>query len=304
MKTFRLLLTLAFLAPAIAGFSQQQATYAQYMFNGLAINPAYAGSQGALSVNFLSRFQNVGLPGAPNTQTLAIHSPIANQRFAVGFLAVHDQIGVISQTGINGIYAYRIPVGKNATLSLGLQIGMAAYRADYSQLSVYQSDVIFATDVRQNRLNFGGGVYYSNATSYVGLSMPHMANNVFERKGSLETVYQSVPIILTAGHVFEISRILKVKPNFLFKAVDGRAVELDLNANFLFDEVVWLGVSYKFQNAVALLTQLQVTDQLQVGYSYSITTGAIQQAELGSHELLVQYRFKYSAKGVVTPRYF
>ena len=34
------------------------------MFNGLAINPAYAGSHGALSANFLYRFQNVGLPGA------------------------------------------------------------------------------------------------------------------------------------------------------------------------------------------------------------------------------------------------
>jgi len=51
-------------------------------------------------------------------------------------------------------------------------------------------------------------------------------------------------------------------------------------------------------------TELQLTDQLRVGYSYAITTGAIQQAELGSHELLVQYRFRYSAKGVITPRYF
>ncbi len=298
------ILAFAFSLLACYGYSQQQATYAQYMFNGLAINPAYAGSQEALSVNFLTRFQNVGLPGAPNTQTLAIHSPIAGQRFAVGFLAIHDKIGVISQTGVSGIYAYRLPLSNRGTLSFGLQIGMAAYRADYTQLDIYQSDVLFASDVRQNRLNFGAGVYYSTQTSYLGLSMPHMMNNIFERKGSFETVYQSVPVILTGGHVFDISRMVKVKPNFLFKAVDGRVVELDLNANFLFDEVVWVGVSYKFQNAVALLTELQVTDQLRIGYSYSITTGAIQQAELGSHELLVQYRFRYNMKGVITPRYF
>jgi type IX secretion system PorP/SprF family membrane protein len=286
------------------GYSQQQATYAQYMFNGLAINPAYAGSQEALSVNFLSRFQNVGLPGAPNTQTLSIHTPIAGQRFAVGFLAIHDKIGVISQTGISGVYAYRLPLANGATLSFGLQIGMAAYRADYTQLDIYQSDVLFASDVRQNRMNFGAGVYYSTQKSYLGLSMPHMMNNIFERKGSFETVYQSVPVIVTGGHVFDISRVVKVKPNFLFKAVDGRAVEIDLNTNFLFDDVAWVGVSYKFQNAVALLTELQLTDQFRVGYSYSITTGTIRQAELGSHELLVQYRFKYSMKGVITPRYF
>src|SRR4051794_37943724 len=121
------LLAFAFLIVGHCSYCQQQATYAQYMFNGLAINPAYAGSQEALSVNFLTRFQNVGLPGAPNTQTLSIHSPIAGQRFAVGFLAIHDKIGVINQTGISGIYAYRIPLPNKATLSFGLQIGMASY---------------------------------------------------------------------------------------------------------------------------------------------------------------------------------
>ena len=64
--------------------AQQQATYAQYMFNGLAINPAYAGSHEALSASFLARFQNVGLPGAPTTQTVAIHTPLASQRVARG----------------------------------------------------------------------------------------------------------------------------------------------------------------------------------------------------------------------------
>jgi energy-converting hydrogenase Eha subunit B len=56
----------------LSGFTasaQQAATYSQYMFNTLAINPAYAGSQEALSVTALGRFQNVGLSGAPNTQT-------------------------------------------------------------------------------------------------------------------------------------------------------------------------------------------------------------------------------------------
>src|SRR5882757_1540025 len=133
MKRGRHLFTLLFLTISFCSHGQQQATYAQYMFNGLAINPAYAGSQEALSVNFLSRFQNVGLPGAPSTQTLSVHSPIAGQRFAVGFLAIHDKIGVISQTGVSGIYAYRLPLANKATLSFGLQIGMAAYRADYTQ---------------------------------------------------------------------------------------------------------------------------------------------------------------------------
>ena len=284
--------------------AQQHATFSQYMFNGLAINPAYAGSQGALTTNLLTRFQNVGLPGAANTQSFAVHTPLMNDKIALGLLVVHDKLSVISQTGVNGIYAYRLPMTNDATLSFGLQMGFSSYRADYTSLDRYQPDILFDQNVRQTRPNFGAGVYYYSKLWYAGLSMPHMVNNIFDRSDNYKTVYQNVPIMVNGGYVFTLSRMLKLKPNFLFKWVDRRAVELDINANFLFDEVLWLGFSYKFSNAANVILEMQVTDQFRFGYSYSITTGPIRKAELGSHEVLLSYRFKYFSKGIVTPRYF
>lgn len=286
------------------GNAQQQATYAQYMFNGMAINPAYAGSHEALSASFLSRFQNVGLEGAPTTQTFSAHSPLVNQRMAVGFMVVHDKIGIIGQTGISGVYAYRIPMLNGANFSFGLQAGIGMYNARYSQLDTFQPDILFAEDVRQTRPNFGAGVFYSANSWYAGLSIPHMINNVFTRSTNFKTVKQANPIIVSGGYVFTINQMFKVKPNFLFKLVDERPVELDVNAHLLFDEVLWFGLSYKFSNAFTMMTELQVTDQLRFGYAYSVTTGLIRTAELGSHEILLNYRFKFNMKGVVTPRYF
>ncbi len=304
MKQNYLLLICFLLVVSTRGVAQQQATLSQYMFNGLAINPAYAGSQGALNATVLSRFQNVGLPGAPNTQSFAIHTPLVNERVAVGLLVVHDKLSVIGQTGVNGIYAYRIPTLNGGSFSMGIQAGFSSYRADYSKLDVYQPDVIFSQDVRQTRPNVGAGIYYSTKMWYAGISMPHMVNNVFQRGNNFQTVYQSVPLIVSGGYVYEINRMMKIKPNFLFKYVDKRAVELDINANLLFDEVLWVGVSYKFSNAINWLLQVQVTDQMRFGYSYSATMGPIRHAELGSHEAMVSYRFKYFSKGIVTPRYF
>ncbi len=285
-------------------FSQQQATYAQYMFNGLAINPAYAGSHEALSVSFLSRFQNVGLDGAPNTQTFSVHSPLVNQRMALGFMVVHDKIGVIGQTGINGMYAYKIPLTDQSTLSFGLQAGIGIYNARYSQLETFNPDPLFAEDVSQTRPNFGAGVYYRHTNWYGGVSMPHMMNNVFSRGSNFRTIRQATPIILSGGYIFTINRMMKVKPNFLFKVVDERPVEFDLNTHLLFDEVLWVGVSYKFSNAFTLMSEVQVNEQLRFGYAYSVTTGPLRTAELGSHEMLLSYRFKFNMKGIVTPRYF
>jgi type IX secretion system PorP/SprF family membrane protein len=291
--------------------AQQTATYSQYMFNTLAINPAYAGSHEALSVTALARFQNVGLDGAPNTQTFSAHSPLVNSRVGVGLLVIHDELSVIGQTGVHFSYAYRLPIKKDkSTLAFGLQGGMSMYNAQYTKLDLYNnssnglSDPIFNQDIRDSRPNFGAGVYYSNQTSYLGLSMPSMLNNVFDRGTDFTTVYQNVPIILTGGHVFTLNRMLKLKPNFLFKMVDGQPVEFDINANMLFDEVIWFGLSYKSSKQVVMITQFKINDQLQFGYSYTITAGPIRTVELGSHEVMLNYRFWFNKKGVVSPRYF
>ncbi len=283
--------------------AQQVATYAQYMFNGLAINPAYAGTHDALSASFLERFQNVGLKGAPQTETFSIHSPLVNKRVGLGLLIVHDKVAVTEQTGLSFIYAYRIPLNKNSILSLGVQGGAVWYKAGYTDLQLLQNpDYVFDQNVRQVRPNVGAGIYYYNKLGYLGLSMPHMINNVFNTGGA--TVYQNVPVILNGGYVFTLNRMLKLKPNFLLKVLDGKPVELDINANMLFDEVLWFGVSYKSSKTVAMLTELQLSDQFRFGYSYQITAGPLSVAELGSHEVMVNYRFKYFKKGIVTPRYF
>jgi type IX secretion system PorP/SprF family membrane protein len=291
--------------------AQQVATYSQYMFNGLAINPAYAGSHDALSMTALGRFQNVGLSGAPNTQTFSAHSPLINKRVGLGMLVIHDQLSVISQTGVHFSYAYRIPIKKDkATLSFGLQGGMSMYNAQYSELELYNNssngtpDPVFNQDVREARPNIGTGIYYKTELSFLGLSMPSLLNNVFDRGMDYTTVYQSVPIILTGGHVFPINRILKLKPSFLFKMVDGQPVEFDLNANILFDEVLWVGLSYQSSKQIMLLTQFKINDQLQFGYSYTISAGPIRTVELGSHEVMLNYRFWFNKRGVISPRYF
>lgn len=286
-------------------FAQQQATFAQYMFNGLAINPAYAGEHKALSFSILSRFQNIGLPGAPNTQSFAVHSPLVDQRFSIGALVVHDRIGIIDQTGVSGVYAYRIPVADHVSLSMALQGGYSFYRANYAELDTYQPDPVFTQNISQNRPNIGAGAFLSKQQVwYVGLSSPHLLNNVFTRGADLATVRQNVPIMLSGGYVVGLTRKLKFKPNVLFKMVDNRPVEVDLNANFLFDEVLWVGLSFRSSKALNAMTEIQLTDQLRLGYSYSAAFGPIRQIEIGSHEFFVGYILSYKMKGVVSPRYF
>ena len=298
------LLLLSFIFSSL--FGQQQATFSQYMFNGLAINPAYAGSQEVMSMTALARYQSLGVPGAPNTQSFSAHSPLLNNRAAVGLLVVHDNIGVIDQLGINAIYAYRIHFDEKRTLSFGIQGGVSIYDANYTELELPPgvSDPAFNEDVKSTRPNFGFGVYYSSDVFYAGASIPQLVNNVFERGSDLNTVVTDNPIIITGGYVFTLSRTFKLKPSTLLKLVDFVPVEYDLNLNLLIDEVLWVGASIRTFNAIDLIVDMQLTNQLRFGYSYAITSNSFNQVDLGSHEFMINYRFKFPKDRVITPRHF
>lgn len=305
----RILLGSGFLLICQLAYAQQEVMFTQYMFNGLALNPAYAGSHEAVSMTFLARDQWSGLDGAPATQTFSIHSPIKNKRIALGLNVIHDKITVFNQTGVNATYAYRIPTEKG-TLSMGLQLGFTSYKADFQDLTLFppdSDDPAFSQDASKIMPNFGAGMYYYTDRFYLGLSVPQMINNSlsedivnFDSDARQERHY-----FLTSGYVFDLTGSVKFKPNILFKVVGGAPIEMDLNANFLFSEVLWLGLSWRSMADFDALLEVQLTDQLLLGYSYDFATITdLRRVNSGSHELMVNYRLRYSKKKVVTPRFF
>jgi type IX secretion system PorP/SprF family membrane protein len=93
-----LLLAATTLAPREAA-AQQDPQFSQYMFNLLALNPAYAGSAERLSLKALSRHQWVGFEGAPTTQTLTAHAPVFRQAIGLGGTLMRDEHGPVTQYG-------------------------------------------------------------------------------------------------------------------------------------------------------------------------------------------------------------
>ena len=57
----------------VCASAQQDPEYTQYMYNTMAVNPAYAGSTGTIEAALLYRSQWVGMPGAPETQSFSPH---------------------------------------------------------------------------------------------------------------------------------------------------------------------------------------------------------------------------------------
>ena len=94
-------------------FGQQDPMFTKYMFNSLVFNPAYAGSKDHMYLGLLHRTQWYEINGAPSTQTITLHTPLKNDRVAVGATMVNDKIGPTNNLGANLVYAYRIPLQKD-----------------------------------------------------------------------------------------------------------------------------------------------------------------------------------------------
>ena len=69
-KLIIIIATVGFFTPQLK--AQQDPMLSQYMFNGLYINPAYAGSHKYWSSTLSYRNQWVGLEGAPSTAIAAV----------------------------------------------------------------------------------------------------------------------------------------------------------------------------------------------------------------------------------------
>ena len=92
----------------VTSFAQQDAQFTQYMYNTINVNPAYAGSRGALSMFALHRTQWVGLDGAPVTNTVSINTPINLSNLGLGVSLINDKIGPTTENAISADLSYTI----------------------------------------------------------------------------------------------------------------------------------------------------------------------------------------------------
>lgn len=278
------------------GYAQQQAMYTQYMFNTLAINPAYASVDESLTITGLSRLQWVGYKGAPKTQTVSIHSPVGVSNTFIGALLINDQLGeVLRETGGYFTLSQRVEVGNEAYLAVGINGGVSSFKANYSEL-YGESPESINDPVFQNsssmRGNFGVGVMYFSNKYYLGLSSPHFYQRDFTSFNKESAGSNIKPhYLFQAGTLMEFSYDFKFKPNVLVKYVNGSPMQVDLNANVLLREKLWLGASYRSVDSFDLLASYFITPDVQFGYSYDFAHTELSKVQKGSHEIMLKFRF-------------
>lgn len=328
-KILGLIIGAAALLGTKAANAQQDAQFSQYIFNGLYINPAYAGYREQWNVNAFYRNQWTGFPGAPKSVSLAADGTIANNRAGLGFQIVNDVLGAQTNNSLYANYAYRIPLGINEyegkTLSLGFGVGVLQNRLNINMLDPNQQGDPTVLSAAKTKImpDAKVGVFYNSDHFYVGASASNLITNSWNRKDDIKGLYV-VPKLhwyFTAGGLVTLSDDVSWKPSLLLKDDLAGPTSLDLNSMFLLQKFLWVGASYRtaissFYSKPAFATNLQksadvvglvefmVNDKVRIGYAYDYSLNGATTQRYSTHEISVGFLFPNKQRAMLSPRYF
>jgi type IX secretion system PorP/SprF family membrane protein len=292
---------------AVAGYAQQDAQFTQYMYNTININPAYAGSRGALSVFGMYRTQWVGLDGAPETACFSVNTPLNSSTVGIGVSVVNDKIGPTNETNISADFSYTLQTSANFKLSFGIKGTANLFNLDMTKLNPEdQGDPQFQDLDNKFSPNVGAGVYWHSDKAYIGFSVPNFIETSKYDDNDIAIYTDRISYYLIGGYVFNLDKVqyIQFKPAVLAKMISGAPLQVDISANFMFMEKFTVGVAYRWSASVSAMAGFQITDGLYLGYGYDRETTKLNNYNSGSHEIFVRYEFFKNNTRLTSPRFF
>lgn len=322
----KILITIGICVASLLSMAQQDAQFSQYMFNGIYINPAYAGYKEQLNLHSFYRDQWVGVKGAPKTFSFALDAIANNGNVGLALQVMSDKLGAQNTLSAYANYAYRIRLNDSGSSRLAFGIGGGIVQqgidgSKFNPIDQNDQDIPIGTEniiVPDARI----GAFYSDNRYYAGLSADNLisqyaAEDQFRTKG----IPKPKPhYYLTAGMLVPLTEGILLKPSFLLKDDRGGPTSLDLNSFVLFGERIWVGASYRTgiklynkdylqndltkQNALVGMVEFFATNQLRIGYAYDYNLNKTSNFNNGSHEISIGFYFKNKSTRMLNPRYF
>lgn len=293
--------------------AQQVPHYTQYMFNPLNYNPAYAGNKAILSAALIYRNQWTGIEGAPKIVTASVHSPLKNKSMGAGFEISSDKIGPVNNLKVQATYAYRMRLSRisKGKLGFGLRAGIHRFDYNWDEIHYKESGDAISGVGRQNYTvpTFDFGVYYHKTNvTYSGIAFSNINSpkigigDEVQRTTDAAKLYSMVTLIY--GRIIELNDRVVFRPSGLMRANFNSTPLLDINASFLFDQAIWVGVSYRTNSSVAAILEYEINEQFKIGYSYDYSFSNLGNYHSGSHEIFLGYNFNVFRSRMRSPRYY
>lgn len=318
------LLAIACIFALYSANAQQVPQFSQYLRNQYMVNPAAAGVYDFVDLTIGGRMQWLGFDDAPKTSYLYVSSPLSKKsrvrynpgirissgpvrnpeiktgklKHALGGQLVADQYGAFRQLRASVTYALHVPVSRNYNLSFGTNVGISnrSFLADRAQTlnmltgAAYVDntyDNFVANTGSQNTLDVGAGLYLYSKKVFFGISADQLTKD-FVKFGNVQTAFDpNMHFQGTAGVKIPVSRDLTIMPAVLAKYTQSAPVSIEGSLQFEYKEWLWVGASFRNQDAVVAMAGLNISERFKFGYSYDFNISKMQNYSSGGHELVL-----------------
>ncbi len=275
--------------------AQEDPSNSLYLFNLLNINPAYAGSRGTLSITTGFHKQWVGVPGSPRTSTFSMDAPINEHHLGLGLQLYDNRIGLEHTSGINGSFSTMLNFADDEFLSLGLQGGILNYRIDRTSVALpFQDDPAFQYNTNVMIPTAGAGAYYQRPKFYASLSAPSLLVSTVNLNKIVSVnspSLKNLQVILTTGIGAQLSDDIELKPSVYLRWMNGKVFDVHVNSSIWYKDLISLGFSYRYNDAILGIFELKINNKLSFGYSYASSIGDRGIFSQGTHEAIIRFDF-------------
>lgn len=297
----RILTTAIVLLIGFAAKAQQDPQFTQWFNDKQSFNPAAVGIRDGNCISGFFRNQWTGFDNQPTSVLLnyagKINRPMLKGGMGISFF--NDKLGQETNNIFRGMFAYHMNAG-TGTFSAGLGLGYYGKQLGSDWLPPEGAESIpLDNAINGNQQSDGGfdmnlGVYYfKQGEYYIGASATHLTQSDLT---SLSIKLKS-HLYVMGGYNFNLSGNTQLRTNMLAKS-DFNKWALDVNANVMFNDMLYGGLSYRPGDAIAphvgieyctsKSSQLQTTNMCyRFGYSYDATTSEIRNFSSGTHEIFV-----------------
>jgi len=289
--------------------AQQYPQFTQFMYNKLMFNPGYAGTSGAICGVAQYRKQWISFDGAPTSMALSADMRLSKLPIGVGINIMSDKIGAMNTTFARIAGSYNITKIAGGTLGLGIDVGILKKSISDTWIvpeplkddpripgsGGYNPNTGTAAfnnaTLGKTILDVGFGAFYQiPGKFYLGVSSTHLPATQISESGLGYKVSRHYYVM--GGYTFQPTKWSKITPNVLYKSDLGSS-SVDLNLTFLWSDMVWVGGTYRIDDAPAILAGVQGkfgegnAYNWKLGYSYDFTTTKLKTYAKGSHEILL-----------------
>ncbi len=293
--TMRRTLLLPIVALITSGsWGQQLPQLSQYVSHDYLYNPAVAGSRPWFEIHSAHRNQWVGIQDAPRTFMLSVTTPMGKNMGLGGYIYT-DNVGPTRRTGAQVSYTYQLRLNDRIRLGFGLSFGLQQFLIDGSKITFHDgSDPLIDGQLRGKTVpdaTFGLLVHHDDW--WLGAAAPQLLRNRVwfydASDNSMSTLARHYYAM--GGYRFHLSDDVRLEPSFLVKYVDPVPAKIDLTATLRYKEMVWLGATYRTNDAIAIMVGYWMRKTFQFGYSYDVTTTALNRYSNGTHEVMLGITF-------------